>query len=268
MRIIGISGKKRSGKNTCANYVSGMILRSQGVVKDFCLDPNGQLLVQEHEQDDWAVLNLDRKDEEFVLFADNLLWPYAKCYSFAEPLKMLGIEYFGLSYGAVFGNEEQRAAPTHLQWENMPGVIVTNHDESEYDELYGSLDAWGQAENIVWKDKSGPMSGREFLQFFGTEIGRKMYPQIWVNKTINNILREQSNIAIITDVRFPDEVRAIQEAGGTVLRLTRCPDGDSHESENALNPDVFDWDGFDFIVDNENKTISETCAEVWRIINC
>jgi hypothetical protein len=110
----------------------------------------------------------------------------------------------------------------------------------------------------------GPMSGREFMQFFGTEIGRKMYAPIWINSTIKRIVAERSGLALITDVRFPDEIAAIKKAGGYVFRLNRNPQSDTHSSETALDEDVYDWDNFDVVVDNKNLTLQETCDAVER----
>jgi hypothetical protein len=94
------------------------------------------------------------------------------------------------------------------------------------------------------------MTSRELLQYFGTDIMRQMYTNIWVDHAINTIEREQSELAILADVRFPNEVEAVKKAGGKVIRLTRECKNDEHSSECALDEDRYDWKNFDFIVDN------------------
>ena len=49
-----------------------------------------------------------------------------------------------------------------------------------------------------WKE--GPMTAREFMQFFGTDVCRKMFEPVWAKACINKIKREQSELAIIADV--------------------------------------------------------------------
>ena len=45
-RIIGISGKKQSGKSTSANWFHGLVLKEQGLVEDFNVDANGKLAIE------------------------------------------------------------------------------------------------------------------------------------------------------------------------------------------------------------------------------
>jgi hypothetical protein len=263
MKILGIAGKIKSGKNALANYVNGLVLKSVGSIDDFELSPDGSLNVLTAFKDgskDWGILDLYRRDLEFYEAASETIWPYVKNYSFADSLKALCVDLFELKPEAVYGNSEQRAAPTHLLWENMPGVIILE-DNSSYEEVWGNLHAHGLAEKFTFREKGGPMSGREFMQFLGTEIGRKMYGPIWANNTAKRIVAEQSGLAIVTDVRFPNEVEAIKKAGGKVIRLTRKINDDKHESETALDEDVYDWStkNFDAIVHNQDKTLEQSC---------
>jgi hypothetical protein len=253
MKILGISGKKRSGKNAVANFLNGCVLKNVGGIRDFKILDNGELNVFTQFKDgeyDWGLLDLYRKDYDFISSAEETIWPYVKNYSFADSLKSLGVNLFDLKPSAVYGTEEERAAPTHLMWENMPGNVRLEWD--------------GHTDYDIVVNKKGPMSGREFLQYFGTEIGRKMYPPIWINATIKNILSEKSGLAIITDIRFPDEIAAVKKAGGYVFRLNRSVEKDLHISENALDQDVYDWDNFDIVIDNQNITLEETCNLVER----
>jgi len=101
------------------------------------------------------------------------------------------------------------------------------------------------------------MTAREFLQHFGTNVMREIKDTVWLDRTMKTIEEEQSVIAVIPDVRFPNEVHAIKDAGGFVIRLTRDTKHSTHSCESALNKDVFDWDIFDYIIDNQGYNISE-----------
>jgi hypothetical protein len=102
------------------------------------------------------------------------------------------------------------------------------------------------------------LTPRLLLQLLGTECGREIiHPNIWVNATMADYISysargsdyefEESNW-IITDVRFPNEVRAIEESGGIVIRIERPGlESSDHESETALD----DWD-FKYKITNDD----------------
>ena len=111
--------------------------------------------------------------------------------------------------------------------------------------------------------KPGRMSAREFLQFFGTDLCRKIYEDVWQSKLIKDVLDEEPLIAVIDDCRFPNEAMAIQESNGKVIRLTRSPFKDSHASEQSLSS----YDNFDGVIDNANLSIHETNVELIKLLN-
>ena len=230
--ILGISGKKHSGKNTVANIIHGITLKQMDMVQDWSIDGNGHLNVL--IQDGWGVFDVTRRDKEFVAWAENNLYPYIKMYSFADALKWLAVELFDIPEECCFGTEDQKnQIQEHLLWQNMVG------------------------RSRFWR--SGPMTSREFLQYFGTDVMRYMWEPVWVNKCIKDIKREGTLLAIIPDVRFPNEVQIIEEAGGMVLRLTRNVFDDDHKSETAL-------DNYNFTdyLDNQDDSIDSTIAKVQK----
>lgn len=92
---------------------------------------------------------------------------------------------------------------------------------------------------------------RRILQRLGTEGGRDVLGEdLWVNVAMRLVaaLRNNGTPVVVTDVRFPNEARAIEEAGGYLLRVERpgLPEGDLHASETALD----DWAEFDGVVSN------------------
>lgn len=156
------------------------------------------------------------------------------------------------------------------------------------------------------------LTPRKLLQLLGTECGRQIiHPNIWINATFADWKKESffagSEIVekypnwIITDVRFPNEVQAIKDRGGIVIRVNRRIDlrfpklweefikinpsnseekhfifwlknhsnekhrqlGASltHESETSLD----DYTDFDYVIDN-NGTIEELVKKVKNIL--
>jgi len=219
-RILGISGKKQSGKNTSANYLHGLVLKAEGLTEDFMIDgKTGELIVL--TELGWGSFDVTRKDDEFVEYAEANMWPNVKLYSFADTLKELCIDLFDLKAEQVYGTDEQKNTPISVKWNDMPGTR-----------------------------KKGSMTSREFMQYFGTNICRAIKSNVWVDHMMKRIKREKTNLAIIADIRFPNEVEAIREAGGKVVRLARSNHADSHTSECGLDPENFDWNGFDLVIEN------------------
>lgn len=229
--ILGISGRKQAGKNTTANILHGIILKEHGFVNDWSISGEGHLMVDDGSG--WGEFWIERKDEDFVTWADNNMWPFVKLYSFADNLKAVCTELFNIPPECVYGTDEQKnQIQDHLLWEN----ISTN--------------------------RTGKMTAREFMQHFGSDVCRKVYQPIWVKSCLNKIKREDSGLAIIADVRFPNEVKAIEDAGGIVVRLTRSIYEDSHASEVALDNYPFT----DYI-DNSNKSIDDLMVKVKNFYN-
>lgn len=246
VKILGISGKKQSGKNTVANYINGSVLKHKELIKDFTIDSDGKLNILTTDQNGnqgWGIFDVTRKDREFYEYAHINLWPYVKVYHFADLLKEISMSLFGLSYEQVYGTDKQKNTKIGIMWEDMP----ENHDNN-----------------------TGEMTSREFLQHFGTNVIRKIKDEAWVEATINRICDENTQLAIIPDVRFPNEVHAIHSNGGQILRLTRNIHDSDHKCEKALDKEVFSWDNFDYIIDNHNSSIENLCnsidkiSQIWR----
>lgn len=265
--ILGISGRKQAGKNTTANILHGIVLKREGFIKDWNIGSNGELLV---DSDGWGEFDVTRKDPEFVTWADNNMWPFVKIYSFADELKRICIELFNIPFECVYGTDEQKnQVQEHLLWENMPGVITYDSGAKRLSQALskhftpnssmgregGDLDVIA-AMGLRLKNE-GAMTAREFMQYLGTDVMRKMYEPVWVNSCIKKIQREQSALAIIADVRFPNEAKAIEQAGGKVVRLTREVHEDNHSSEVALD----DYPFTDYI-DNKIESIDVLMVKV------
>ncbi len=87
------------------------------------------------------------------------------------------------------------------------------------------------------------MTVREFLQRLGNAVRESIHPDFWINALFNTY---NDNI-IIADVRYPNEVQAIKERGGKVIRIERPGAGaGNHISETALD----NYNGWDIVIDN------------------
>ena len=206
-KILGFAGKKQSGKNTCCNFLQMLKFHEYGVCKNASLNEQGQILVsdlfgEKVSGSDWIPIT-----EEYVDISQ-LLESFRPCkiYAFADVLKEFAVDVLGLEYNQVYGTNEEKNSPTHLLWENMP----TGNNK-------------------------GPMTGREVLQYFGSDICRKMYENIWFDACVRRIRKDKPELALISDVRFPNEITGIQKEGGIVFGLPRdiVNGKDTHSSEQV-----------------------------------
>ena len=104
------------------------------------------------------------------------------------------------------------------------------------------------------------------MEYVGTKMFRKMKDKIWVEATLKEIQKDQADIALLLDNRFPNEVDPILEAGGYVIRLTRNPFCSNTEPEVALDPDKYDWNKFSIIIDNTDITIDQKNELIKRFL--
>lgn len=149
-----------------------------------------------------------------------------KIYNFADPLKNLCMDILGLKYRQCYGSDEEKNELVNCFW--------NNHQ----------------------------LTAREVLQIVGTDMFRTMQQHVWSNATIRRILKDQPDIAVIADCRFPNEVDAIKRVGGIVIKLTRNPYNSSHASEMALDTEQYDQNNFDCIIDNNNLLISDQNEQI------
>lgn len=145
-----------------------------------------------------------------------------KIYNFADPLKEnICIDILGLSYDQCYGSDNKKNELVDCYWENRQ------------------------------------LTAREVMQIVGTDIFRNMKQNVWSDATIRKIKKENPSTAIIADCRFPNEVEAIKNAGGLVIKLTRNPHSSFHASEIALDYDQYDQNNFDLVLENEKLSIEE-----------
>lgn len=167
------------------------------------------------------------KDEVFkrlqLLYGEHL---YRRA-SFADPLKKSAAALFGVS------------AEVLDAWKNEPTLRVT------------VLDVKGAG-----RDLGRSFSVREILQRYGTEAHRDVFGEdFWVDVAMNDLEKQRGKDAMLrvgpytyvfTDVRFENEARAIERAGGMIVRVNGVDeDTGDHASEAGL-PDNF----VDFELDN------------------
>lgn len=134
---------------------------------------------------------------------------------------------------------------------------------------------WREQVDQWWSEKLNMphLTPRWVLQYFGTEVCRKGFDDnIWVASLERKLSYTDDNI-VISDVRFLNEILAIRNAGGTVIRVKRGPEpvwyadavnynagkkrvgwalGRDALEKHGVHPSEYSWIGtdFDYVVEN------------------
>jgi hypothetical protein len=261
-KILGISAKKQGGKTVASNFLFGTTLKNLGYIDQFKINNEGRLVVPVSTEINGKQKIVDgyldplSQEPQNVAWYNRDVWPFIKIYSFADYLKGFCTNVLGLTHEQVYGSNADKDSLTPLLWENMPGieelVIVDDTNPEDIDVVVELQPA-----------KTGQMTARDVMQYFGSDICRRMHDNIWVDSALRRIENEQSELAILCDARFPNEIEGIQQTGGKVIRFLRAPfTEDQHISETAL--DDYPLEKFDVVIDNREMSIREQCDATYE----
>lgn len=79
------------------------------------------------------------------------------------------------------------------------------------------------------------LTPRWVLQYWGTEVVRKTFhDDMWIASLENRLLKTKDDI-VITDCRFPNEINAIKQVGGKVVRIKRGLEPEWYEFAEQYN---------------------------------
>jgi hypothetical protein len=274
--IIGVSGKIGSGKDTVGNIIQYLTEPELQENSD-CLDflKNGFAMTQYPFT--WQIKK----------FADKL----KECASLILGIPREDLEKIEVK-NRVLGKEWIRYGKANGFFIKGDERIMNNEPCSKEEYEIELKTNW----QTTYKLEHTP---RTILQLLGTEVGRFIHPDFWINalfvnyklvsfqhSLIDHSGNSNPNIImvgelmvvefpnwIITDMRFPNELDSVKSRGGITIRVNRgirCKDGLSditnrmiqeiHPSETALDNAIFDY-----TIDN-NGTIEELIEKVKEIL--
>lgn len=85
---------------------------------------------------------------------------------------------------------------------------------------------WREQVDTWWAERLDipHLTPRWVLQYWGTDVLRKgFHDDIWV-ASLESKLRKTRDDIVISDCRFPNEIKAIKNSGGIVIRVKRGPE--------------------------------------------
>jgi hypothetical protein len=103
---------------------------------------------------------------------------------------------------------------------------------------------WREQRDEWWSNRLDmDITPRWVLQYWGTEVARKSFhDDIWI-AALENKIRNSTDDIVISDCRFPNEIKAIKNAGGIVIRVVRGTDPAWFELAETVNrgPQDYQW---------------------------
>lgn len=107
------------------------------------------------------------------------------------------------------------------------------------------------------------------LQYYGTDFIRAKQPFYWVDKLAAQVREDKPQVALIADMRFPNEALCIKASGGYTVKVQRWKDGvlwtdptrdATHISETAMDNTLCD-----FMIDVEDGHLDELRADAEQV---
>ena len=103
---------------------------------------------------------------------------------------------------------------------------------------------WREQRDEWWSQRLRmDVTPRWILQYWGTDVLRKgFHDDIWI-ASLENKLRNSRDDIVISDCRFPNEIKSIKRAGGIVVRVVRGPEPEwyIHAANFNAGPATVGW---------------------------
>lgn len=274
MSIISLSGKIKSGKSTVASIIQLLIANKK--------------LSTENPKDSFDYMFKPELLNSYDVKELNAVSGWQQK-SFAAKLKQIVALLIGCTVEQL-EDQEFKSSPLGKEWlrysyadgfkrfKGETTMLSIECDKETYDYQY----------QVNWQTAyQTQYNPRMLMQIIGTDLLRdQLLNDVWVNGLFadyighcnsqfclgtkqcpNEHITKDCNAVypnwIVTDCRFPNEVQAIKERNGIVIRINRdnIDNSSTHESETALDS----YTNWDYVLSN-NGTIQNLIEEVRKML--
>lgn len=172
---------------------------------------------------------------------------------FARPIKEFCVNVLGIPRELVYGSNEQKNQETQYMWDNMSQEI-----REKYSTISTTIGSIGERDL-----RSGPMTVREVMQVFGTDIMRDMFDKnIWAYKPFR--AKYINDYVILDDGRLLNEIEIAKRYKSYTIKIVRSTGfQDEHQSEQEINTVPRDMFNFDIL---NNCTMQNYEKKIAKIV--
>ena len=224
----------QSGKTTTATAIYGWTLVQNGAIPNANIDEKGRMsIVFNKESNEGIYFDIDNKDPDFLDYKNKYTAQYVNHVGFADELKRVAVNQFGLDFNKLIGTNDQKNELCHIKWRDIAKLLPPNK-KKEYKEFI---------------DGDKFMTNRQFLEVVGTDIFRVIYSNCHIQSAYKKLIELQPNIGIIPDCRFVNEFEYFENVTDhevIKIKLARNPFKSTVESEVGLSS--IDDSRFDLVV--------------------
>jgi dephospho-CoA kinase len=274
--IIAISGKKQSGKDTVGEIIQSLIINKKKI-------SNSNVPHWYYTSDyssDWTIKQFGTKLKQIISILTNI--PIEELEKEEIKNKVLNSQWNRYLLKEYWVNDNHVVDEKYV-------YFATEKSMQDY------INTTKHTDYTCYQAGKRSITIRQLLQQIGTEVMRDaIHPNIWINALFNDYTLKEELVScweneinnrrvvrplggnlyeiinevypnwIITDLRFPNELKAVKEKKGITIRVNRDlqkeSDDYSHISETALDDAEFDY------VINNNGTIDDLIEPVREIL--
>ncbi len=141
-------------------------------------------------------------------------------HSFAAPLKQMAAKAFPqLTAEQLWGSSSAREEPIDVPLRGLDPRNGERMARTLSDDEAGEHTGWIASDGTIYPTH---LNARIVLQTLGTEWGRRLHDNIWVDAALGHCEVEGPNDNwVITDQRFPNEALVARERGAVTVKLLR-----------------------------------------------
>lgn len=215
--IVGIKGRKGSGKDTVASMIH-YIIAAGTTLANF---------------DDWEKFSKFPKDELDV-----------PTRHFADKIKDDLSFIFGINR-ECFDNSDYKDNKYYL-FQNKTFTTLKEQKDNPRHEI--TLEDLQENTLANWRESYGDncvIKLRTLMQYYGTELIRhNIGSQVWVDGLIQTAIKDKNyyGYAVIADVRYPNEANAIYNVGGKVIHVFKTNNTKVEHSSEDIKCDSRDYE--------------------------
>ena len=260
-RLLAFAGRKQAGKDSAADYLHGLKLFRMGIIEDFGMDDDGRLQLpipgeysKEEGTPEYYIADFyDLRNPAWLAYLGETVWPHVRKLCLATPLKAMCRNLLNVDHDGLYGTNECKSAGSGF-YKLAYEAVAKSKDKKK-----------ASSEEGIWVSKE--LTNRDLMRevaLFFTSV----YDDVFVDYLIKVYQDEDytTSLTIIPDVRRPNEIERIKQAGGRVIKLDKKIDEDEHFTEASIDARVYDQSKFDAVIDNSQMSIFDKNKEIADLV--